>query len=425
MSTVEAVGERRKGLWQHPDFMKLWTAQTISQFGSGIGGTALELTAVLVLAATPAEMGLLGAVGSAPVLVIGLLAGVWVDRLRRRPILMAADIGRALLLLSIPLAFVFGVLHIVQLYVVAALVGVLTVFFDVADQSLLPTLVHRDQLVEANSKLGTSSSLAEIGGPALGGVLVQVLKAPFAIVIDAVSFLLSALALSLIRKAEPAPAPEAHASIRRDVQEGLRVVLGNPVLRALAGSSGMFTFFGNFIGTMYTLYAVRELGVPPALVGSLIGLGGIGALLGALIASRVTRRFGLGHTLIGTLGFAGLISLMIPLAGGPPLVAGTILGVNQLVSDVAIAVYLINDVSLRQAIIPERLLGRANASMHFLVGGAGPVGALVAGAVGEAFGPRLALVIGSFGIMAAVSWLVFSPVRRLQTTPEAPEAPGA
>src|SRR5689334_16145822 len=231
MSTTEAVGERRKGLWQHPDFVKLWTAQTISQFGSGIGGTALELTAVLVLAATPAEMGLLGAIGSAPVLVIGLLAGVWVDRLRRRPILMAADIGRALLLLSIPLAFVFGVLHIVQLYVVAALVGVLTVFFDVADQSLLPTLVHRDQLVEANSKLGTSSSLAEIGGPALGGVLVQVLKAPFAIVIDAVSFLLSALALSLIRKVEPAPVPEEHSSVRRDVQEGLRVVLGNPVLR--------------------------------------------------------------------------------------------------------------------------------------------------------------------------------------------------
>ena len=242
-----------------PDFTKLWLGRTVSELGSGIGGTALPLAAVLVLKATPLQMGLLAAIGAAPVLVVGLPAGAWVDRLRRRPILIAADVGRAVLLISIPLAALLHVLRIEQLYVVAALVGVLAVFFDVADQSFLPSVVPRESLVEANSTLGASASVAEIGGPALAGVLVQWLSAPVAILFDAVSFLFSALCVGLIRAPDPPPQRiEQRQSLGRDIAAGLRLVLRHPVLRALAGSSGTFNFFGSFVGALYFLYAIRR-----------------------------------------------------------------------------------------------------------------------------------------------------------------------
>jgi MFS family permease len=389
----------------------LWLGRTVSELGSGIGGTALPLAAVLVLKATPLQMGLLAAIGAAPVLVVGLPAGAWVDRLRRRPILIAADVGRAVLLISIPLAALLHVLRIEQLYVVAALVGVLAVFFDVADQSFLPSVVPRESLIAANSTLGASASVAEIGGPALAGVLVQWLSAPVAILFDAVSFLFSALCVGLIRAQEPLPERiEQRQSLWRDVAEGLRMVLRHPVLRALAGSAGTFTFFGSFLGALYVLYAIRTLGVPPGAVGLLVAAGGVSAFAGALVAGPVVRRFGPRVTLGGSLLAYGFLSLLIPLATGPVLVAVSFLLAAQLLGDVAIEIYLVNEVSLRQDLIPQRLLGRANASMQVLSKGAGPLGALLAGALGQSLGLRWTLLIGVLGIMLSSLWIFRAPL---------------
>src|SRR6266700_868280 len=338
------------------NFGLLWSGQTISEFGSRITREGLPLAANLVLRATPVQMGLLAAIGTLPVLLVSLFAGVWVDRLRRRPLLIVADLGRAILLLSIPLAAVFGLLRIEQLYLVAALVGILTIIFEVANQSFLPGLVPREQIVEANSKLSASSSLAEIGGPTLAGVLVQAITAPLAILFDALSFLVSALCAGFI----------------------------------------------------------RELAVTPALYGVLVTFGGIGAFVGAFSASRLVRRVGLGKTLIGAMLLSGAASLLTPLAGGPHLVIIAMLMASQLVGDFGREIYLINAVSLRQSIIPNHLLGRVNASAQFLTEGIWPLGAILAGLLSEAIGMRYTLLLGAgMGFLLSSAWLLFSPLRRL------------
>lgn len=411
---------RPGGLWRHPDFMKLWLGQTVSQFGSHITGAALPFVAFLTLGATPVQLGILGAMGSLPILLFGLVAGVWVDRLRRRPILIGADLGRALILGTIPLAAVLGALRIELLYVVAALVGILTVFFDVAYATILPSLVPRRQLVEANSKLGSSSALAEIGGPSLAGFLVQLISAPFAILIDAVSFLVSAAGIGLIRTAEPPPPRGERQHLGRDIAEGLRLVAGQPILRALAGSAATSTFFGNFIGVLYSIYCVQELGIPPALVGIMIGLGGVGAFFGTLVTGSVTRRLGVGRSIIGAILFATVINAAIPLAWGPPLLVAGILMATQVIGDIAWPVHSINEQSLRQALVPDRLLGRANASMQFLIGGVAPLGALLGGWLGETIGMRPTLGIAIGGLLLSTLWLIFSPVRTLRAMPAAP-----
>jgi MFS family permease len=409
-------------LWRNRDFVKLWVGHTVSELGSGITSQALPITAVLVLAATPPQMGILAAVADIPVLLFSLLAGVWVDRLRRRPLLIAADLGRALLLGSIPLAWALGILRLEQLFIVAGLVGVLSLFFNLAYRSYLPALVRREHLVEGNSKLTASGSVADMSGVTLGGILVQLLSGPIAILFDAVSFVCSAISVSLIRTPEPPKAAESQENVRQEIAEGLRLVLGDKILRALAGSSGTFSFFGNFFHALYVLYAMKELGIPPAIVGVLIGAGGVGAFVGALLVGRVTRRFGLGATLIGTLVFEALVQVPILLAGDSLPVSVAILMTTQLVGDVAIAIYLISEVSLRQAVVPDHLLGRANASTAFLVGGLGPIGAVLGGALGEVIGLRWTLLIAMLSTMIiAPLWLFFSPVRSMHEHPGAPQ----
>src|SRR2546421_6257785 len=354
----------RTGLWKNSDFVKLWLGQTVSHFGSGITGIALPLTAVLVLAATPAQMGILGALDGVSVLVIGLQAGVWVDRVRRRPLLIATDLGRAFILSTIPLAALFGVLGIRQLYIVAALVGMLTVIFTVASSAYLPSLIPHESLVEGNSKLGMSDALAEIGGPAVAGPLVQLLSAPFAILFDALSFLFSACCLGLIHTPEPHPTTlEQRKSIWSDLIEGLRMVLKNPLLRSLAGSAGIFSLFGNFIGALYALYIIPQLGAPAILLGLLVATGGVSALVGALMAERVVRRFGLGMTVGVGLFIYGATGLLIPLAGGSLALALSLLFLSQLIGDASVSIYLIAQVSLRQSILPANMPGRTDASM--------------------------------------------------------------
>lgn len=398
--------------------MKLWTGQTISELGSRITREGLPLAAVLTLGATPIQMGWLAAIGSLPVLLVGLFAGVWVDRLHRRPILILADLGRFLLLLTIPLAAILGALNMVQLYVVIALAGILSVLFDVAYAAYLPSLVGREYIVEGNQKLALSSSTAEVLGPGLAGFLVQLVTAPLAILLDALSFLVSAISVGFIRKTEPpAPPPHARQPIGREIMEGLRVGLGHPVLRALVGTESTSAFFGNFFGTLYSLYAIRELGLGAAALGVTITFGGMGDLAGAFLASRLPRRLRLGNILIGSLVFKSAASMLIPIAGGPPWMAMVMLMMAQLFGDGARTVYDIHAVSLRQTITPDRLLGRVNASLQFITAGIGPMGALLGGLLAETLGIRPTLAIAVLGGLFAVAWLVLSPIRKMVEMP--------
>lgn len=407
------------GLWRHSDFVKLWTGQTISRFGTEVSQLAIPLAAALVLNATPAQMGLLGAFEFAPFLLLSLFAGVWVDRVHRRPVLIAADVGRAVLLGSIPAAAFAGVLRIEQLYAVGLLSGVLTVFFDVAYQAYLPALVSREHLVEGNSKLEVSRSVAQIAGPGVAGALVQLITAPMAVVVDALSFVASVLSLLLIHAPEPAPAraPGKPGSMTSELREGLAVVLGNPLLRSIAGSTGTSNLFGNGIMAIYVLYVTRELGIQPAVLGLIFAVAGPGALLGALLASSLASRFGLGRTIIASMLISELSNLLVPLAGGPPVVIATMLMLAMFVSGAANPIYNINQVSLRQGITPDRLQGRMNASMRFLVWGTIPIGALMGGGLAQVFGMWPTVATMAVCSMLAPAWLVFSPVRQLRTQP--------
>ncbi len=399
--------------------MKLWAGHTISRFGSEISQLAIPLTAALVLNASPAQMGLLGAFEFAPFLLLSLFAGVWVDRLPRRPILIVSDFGRALLLGTIPLAALYGVLRIEQLYLVGILSGALTVFFDVADQAYLPVLVKREHLVEGNSKLEMSRSVAQITGPGVAGALVQLLSAPVAVAADAASFVASMICLLFIRTPEPPPVPHASGptSIWAELREGLAVVLGNPLLRSIAGCTGTANLFSNAMFAVYVLYVTRQLGIGPALLGLILAAAGPGALLGALVAGKVAMRFGLGATIIGSALVGAAANLLVPLASGPTVVLAGMLMLAQFIGGVSNPVYNINQVSLRQAITPDRVQGRMNASMRFLVWGTIPIGALVGGALGEAFGLWPTLLAMAAGSLLAPLWVAFSPVRALRTQP--------
>ena len=411
---------RLTGLWRHPDFVKLWTGQTISLIGSQVTFLALPLTAVLTLNATPAQMGFLTAAGAIPSLLVGLFAGVWVDHRRRRPILIAADMGRAALLLLIPVAALLGVLRVEYLYVVAFLVGTLGLFFEVAHHSFLPSLVGREQLVEGNSKLEISDSVAEIVGPGLAGGLVQLVTAPVAIAVDAISFLISALFLGLIRTPEPAPKPpDEQQSIFVQVGEGLGLVSGNALLRAIAGSMSTVHLFNAVLEAVFVLYLTRELGIGPGMLGLIFASGSVGFLVGALLSGRVSRRLGLGSGIIGGLLLVALSDLLIPLLSGSVaiMVRILVLIVAQFFFGLGLTVFNIGQVSVRQSVTPDHLQGRMNATMSFIAAGSVPLGGLLGGGLGEMIGLRPTLVLAALGEMLAVLWLIFSPMRSLHGQP--------
>ena len=401
------------GLWAHRDFVRLFTAQSISLFGSEITYIALPLTAVLVLGASPTQMGLLVAAERLPHMLVGLLAGVWVDRLRCRSVLVAADLGRAALLGSIPLAALIGVLRIEQLLVVAFLAGVLTVFFDVAYQSYLPELVEHDQLAEGNAKLEGSKSVAEMAGPILGSALLQVVAAPFLIGLDALSFIFSGAFLRSIKTSEPPVAHSGRGSLRADVVQGIQLVLRHPLLRPMAGCSATMNFFYQMMLAIYVLYITRELAVPPTLVGIIFGIGSLGALLGAMVASPAAKRFGTGKTLLGGTLLSGLGGLVIAFAHMSELgVLPTLIGA-QLLLIVGIPIYNINQISLRQTITPAGVRGRVNATIRFLVWGTMPIGALLGGYLGQTIGLQSTLTVGAIGMLLAGLWVMTSRLRTL------------
>ncbi len=406
------------GLWRYPDFMKLWSAQTVSVFGSQVTTVALALTAVLTLHATPLQVGLLRAVGAAPALIIGLFAGVLVDRLPRRSLLVGADLGRAVLLGSIPCAALLGTLGMGQLYIVVFLAGVLTIVFDVSHMSFVPALVKPEQLVDGNSKLQTTFSLAYVLGPGLAGSLVALATAPLAIAVDALSFLVSALILGLIRMAGATPrAPARRESVRRDIGEGLHAVFGTPVLRALALYAGTHFLFVSAILSLLTLYASRDLGLPPTLIGVVFAAIGVGYLLGAVIGRGVVRRYGLGLASVGGAVLNGVAVLLIPLAGGRGIVPAGLLVASQLLLGLGIMVNDVPETSLRQALTPDRLRGRVNATIRFAAWGPSLVGALLGGALGQAVGPRVTLLAMGVGLLCAPLWLIFSPIPSLREPP--------
>jgi MFS family permease len=411
---------RSSGLWHNPDFLKLWAGQTISQMGSRITRDGLPLLAVITLGASPVQMGLLTALESLPVILAGLLVGVWVDRLQHRPVLIAADLGRGLLLLLIPLAAVTGWLRLEMLYLLVVLLGALTIFFDVAYVAYLPALVRREHVVEGNSKLSLTDSAAEIIGPGLAGVLVQTITAPLAILADALSFFGSVASLLAIRKPEPPLAPlENRRHWLEEAREGLALVWHDRRLRALAVAGAVLRLFGSMIGPLYGLYAIRVLGLGPAALGATIAVGGVGSLLGSLLAGPALRRLGTGRTLVSTLALGSFFTLLLPLAGGSPLRAMLFLIAAQLFGDALQTIYGINEVSLRQTLTPDRFLGRANAAVELLAAAAVPVGALLGGLIGELAGVRLALFVASSKGFLAALVLFVSPVYALVEFPVA------
>ena len=411
------------GLWRHRDFRNLWTAETVSQLGSQISQIGLPLVAIIVLKASAFEVALLGVIEFAPFILISLPAGVWVDRLRRKPILVVSDLGRAILLASIPVAYWLDALTIWQLYVVGFAVGVLTVFFDVSYQSYLPSLVSREQLIEGNSKLEISRSAAQLAGPGLGGGLVELLTAPIAVLVDAISFLASAIFLFRIRKEEVVQTRaerQAGPGMKAEVAEGLRYVLGNRYLRWIAASTATFNFFGNIIFAVYLVFAVRELGLSAGVIGLIFAVANIGYLVGALVANRLSRRFGVGPTII--IGAAGSISIFL-IAIAPASNPIPFLIAAQAISGMGVPIYNITQVSFRQAITPERLQGRMNSVMRFVVWGVMPLGALLGGAIASWFSLRTAMWVGAIGMSLAVLPVLLSPVRTLREMPEPVDEP--
>ncbi|HET8895572.1 MAG TPA: MFS transporter [Gaiellaceae bacterium] len=412
---------RRPGgpLWRNGDFLLLWGAQSVSQVGSQVTGLALPLAAIFVVHATTFQVAALNVVDMLPWILFSLPVGVWVDRLRRRPILIAADWGRAAALGSIPVVYAFGGLTLGQLYIVGFAAGTLTVFFDVSYQSYLPALVERDELGDANSKLEVSRSGAQLGGPGLAGVLVGAITAPYAIAVDAASFAGSALLMSAIRRVEELPATLAatRRRMRTEIAEGLRFVVRHPIMRPFLIMVAWSNFFTTMLFSIFLVFAVRDLHLHAATIGLMFSLANVGTLAGALSATRIARRLGIGPTVIALTALGGAAFLLIPLARGGYAIPFIV--VAQLVYGFCGIAININGISLVQAITPDRMLGRTNASRRFVVWGVMPFGGLIGGALGSSIGLRDALWVGAIGGAFAFLPLLRSPLRRVRVLADA------
>jgi MFS family permease len=417
----------RGPLWRHGDFLKLWSAETISQFGTQVTGLALPLVAIITLDVSAFEVSALVVVEFAPFLLISLPAGVLVDRLPRRPILIFGDLGRAVLLGTIPAAYALDILTIWQLYVVGFFVGVCTVFFDVAYQSYLPSLVDREQLVEGNSKLEVSRSGAQLGGPAIAGVLIEVLRAPYAILADAISFLVSGLFVVRIRKREEnVPTRdqrrEAKSSMRAELGEGLRWVLGNPYLRTIAACTATFNFFSSLLNAILIIYLVRSLEMSPSMIGLMFAVANVGYLAGALTSNRVANKLGVGPTIIAG-AVSGVAWLLIPLAPQTANGAFPYIVAASTVTAYGVVIYNVTQLSMRQAITPERLQGRMNSVMRFIVWGVMPLGTLLGGSIATAIDLRTAIWAGAIGVSLAWLPLLIGPIWSLRDVPQVGDEP--
>ena len=408
-------------LWRNPAFRRVWAAASISIFGSLVTRLAIPFAAILVLGSGPIEVALLRGVELVAALIFGLVAGAWVDRLRRRPVLIWADLGRAVLLASIPIAFAFGVLAFWQLLAVSALTAVLTTFFDSADTAYLPTIVERDRLVDANAALSASGSVSEFAAFGITGFLVQLLTAPIAIAIDSVTYVVSALLLGTIRTPEPPPPPRADREpVLAEIREGLRLVIGNPVLRAFAiAQMTLAAMFGVF-GAVWFLFVLEDLKISAAILGVIAAVGGVSGFVGAVVATRATQRWGIGPVAIAAMLLTALGNAFIPIApAGLPFVAIGCLVMAQIVGDSAATVYDITEVSVRQTLVHDRALGRVTSTFHVGAVLAQLGATLIAGLLGEAIGVRTTAWLAPVGGLVGAAVLWASPVRHLLAMPAA------
>jgi len=405
-------------LWRHAGFKRLWAAQTVSSVGARISREGLALASVLTIDAKPFQLGILVALVTGPSVVVGFLAGGFVDRSGKRRIMIASDLLRTVVLLSVPITAWFHLLSMEQLYVVGALMGGLGVFFDIADHAYLPHLIAREHLIEGNTKLSATDSLAEVGGPALAGILVQTLTAPFAIAVNALTYLISAIFLGTIdNREEPYQEAERRPTLLGDLRLGFTAISHNPLVRPLVVMAVLSPLFGGIFSALYVIFVIKTLGLSPALMGMTVAVGGIGSLLGTAISSRFVRAVGVGRAI--TLGFliSAVSSVFVPLASGAIWLKITSLMIAQLVGDSMAVAAIIPASSLRQSVIPREMLGRA-ASVFFVGAGASAVmGALSGGVLGSALGPRAALFLAVGGLVATPMIGVFSPLWRLEQIP--------
>ena len=400
---------RPGGLWRHRDFLSLWGAETISQFGTQVSLLALPLVAILVLEESAFKIAALTSVEFLPFLLFTLPAGVWVDRLRRKPILVLGNIGRAVALLSVPVVYWVGGLTIWQLYVVGFAVGTCTVFFDVAYQSYIPALVGREDVVEANSKLEISRAAANIAGPGMAGGLIALLTAPVAVLVDAVSYAISAVLLFGIRKQEEAPPRAERRSLRDELGEGLRYVFRNPYQRTMVVMTALSNFFGQVVFSILLVYAVRELDLSAGTIGIALAIGNLGTLASALTAKRIGERLGVGRTILLASCLFGPGTLLIAFA--PEAYALPLIVLAMMVIGFGGILYNVTAISLIQAITPDRILGRANASRRFVVWGVVPLGGFTGGALASTIGLRETMVVGALGGLLTIVPILVSPLR--------------
>jgi MFS family permease len=412
------------GLWRQRDFLLLWGGQTVSEMGSAVTQLALPLTAVVLLAASTFEVGLLTAAATLAFAVIALPAGALVDRRPKRGIMIACDAARLLIIGSVPVAWAAGVLTMWQLYAVALAAGVCTVFFDVSYQSFLPALLKQEDLLDGNGKLGVTQSFAQLAGPGLGGGLVGAFGAAGAMSTDALSYAISVASLLGIRYREPRPEPSAGQaagprSLRAEIAEGLRFVVGDPILRKIMACTASANLFSSMAGAVEIVFLIRVLHVRPADTGLLFALAAVGGVAGGVLSVRMARWLGSARVIWLSMLVFGLPQFLPALAEPGWRVA--LVPIGFATAFFAGVVYNVAQISYRQAICPPRLMGRMNAAVRWIVWGTMPIGALIGGALGTAIGVRPTLWIGLIGSWAAGFWVYFSPLRRMRDVPRARE----
>ena len=407
-----------QGLWRNPEFMKLWMSLTITSFGAQVTNLALPLTAAVLLQATPWQMGVLVALETLPFALVSLHAGVLIDRVRKLPIVIAAAIGRGLALLAIPIAAYFGALSIEILFMVGFLCGIQNVVGGAAYQVLLARMAGRSRLVEANAKVALGETSAALVGPGLAGGLIQLVTAPFAILIDALTFVVSGLMLRRIHVPGDVPDPGPRPSVTAEIHEGLKLVWNNRTLLALAWLAGLWQILHHMQVAVLILFATRELGLSAGAIGLTYAFGGLGCVLASAFAQRLSARFGIGPVIVHGLALTALGWQAFGLVSGPVWLATLLLGCAMLMFDFGAVLYGINYLALRQAITPDRLMGRMTATMRFLTVAAAPLGSLAGGALATAIGLRgTLLTIGVLSIALVAGAVVWSPVRRHREMP--------
>ncbi|HEV2073469.1 MAG TPA: MFS transporter [Thermomicrobiales bacterium] len=414
---------QRSALWRNHDFLNLWSAETIAQFGSQLSLVAVPLIAALTLDASPLEMGILAASGSAAGLILGFIAGVWVDRLPRKPIMIAMDVGRALTFAAIPIAALMDILTFQLLLVVAILGGCQTVFFNAAWSAIIPNLVDRKHLSDANGKLFASLSLAQVIGPALAGSLIGWFSGPMVMGITSGTFAWSGWFLTRIRHPEPPRNRSTPGSrpVLREIREGLDELLGSKLVRPLTTSAAVLNFGGFIFLAVYVLYLTDDLGLSTSGVGLVFAAGGIGSLVGSIVAPTLARTFGVGRTVLWSATIFGVGNMLVPLAILVPAYALPLIVASETIAWMSLIVFNINRFSLRQALTPDHLQGRVSSSTIAIISGVQMLGSLMGGVIGQVFSVHTALIVGTVGMLVAAWWIWDSPIPGIRDMPEHPE----